>query len=298
MARFDQRPIQVGYAQYARCEDARNMRGKHAIFLVSPDTALHGLRRAGVVFADAFGLRRAITPVGGNEKKAPNARLSRRFKRFCNEREVVLELPKRHPYQVDSRARAGAGFGDAPFVLGIPLEVFAERIAMEAHLQTQVRPSDYPVWNCPRAQQGSQRPAYRTVRAEKNYLTGNAHTLLRYRPLRLAASAGLYPVQGPPMFLRKLRVMRVVSGGETAPVPIAWLDSFAMRNFTNDAAFDDTLPVEDGLLEAGLRVPLPELRTAMEAWFRRKGWLATSEWVEVREELHPTHRQAGERAGR
>ena len=29
-----------------------------------------------------------------------------------------------------------------------------------------------------------------------------------------------------------------------------------MRNFTNDAIFDDTLPVADGLLEVGNRVPL------------------------------------------
>ena len=29
-----------------------------------------------------------------------------------------------------------------------------------------------------------------------------------------------------------------------------------MRNFTNDAVFDDTLPVSDGVMEAGHRVPL------------------------------------------
>ena len=52
-----------------------------------------------------------------------------------------------------------------------------------------------------------------------------------------------------------------------------WLDSFAMRNFTNSPAFDDTLPVGDGLLEIGARVPLEQLKTAMEDWFRRKGYL-------------------------
>ncbi|HKE33359.1 MAG TPA: hypothetical protein VKD65_16625 [Candidatus Angelobacter sp.] len=53
-----------------------------------------------------------------------------------------------------------------------------------------------------------------------------------------------------------------------------WLDSFSMRNFTNDQIFDDTLPVADGLLQAGSRVPLDRLREAMEDWFRRKSYLA------------------------
>jgi len=46
-----------------------------------------------------------------------------------------------------------------------------------------------------------------------------------------------------------------------------------MRNFTNDQIFDDTLPVADGLLQAGSRVPLDRLRDAMEDWFRRKSYL-------------------------
>lgn len=75
------------------------------------------------------------------------------------------------------------------------------------------------------------------------------------------------------MFLRKLKIERLDESGQRHACPIRWIDSFAMRNFTNDAIFDDTLPVEDGLLEAGFRVPLPELRDAMEDWFRRKGYL-------------------------
>ena len=58
-----------------------------------------------------------------------------------------------------------------------------------------------------------------------------------------------------------------------------------MRNFTNDAIFDDTLPAGDGLLEAGYRVPLERLQPAMEDWFRRKGYLAAGERVEVEERL-------------
>ncbi len=52
-----------------------------------------------------------------------------------------------------------------------------------------------------------------------------------------------------------------------------WLDSFSMRNFTNDQVFDDTIPVADGEMEIGLRVPLDRLRSSMEDWFRRKSYL-------------------------
>jgi hypothetical protein len=85
------------------------------------------------------------------------------------------------------------------------------------------------------------------------------------------------------MFVRKLSVMRIDAAGERHACPIAWIDSFAMRNFTNDAVFDDTLPVSDGLLEAGKRVPLDRLQPAMEDWFRRKGYLKPSESLEVLE---------------
>jgi len=56
-----------------------------------------------------------------------------------------------------------------------------------------------------------------------------------------------------------------------------------MRNFTNDAIFDDTLPVGDGLMEAGDRVPLDRLQAAMEDWFRRKGYIVTGDRLVVRE---------------
>ena len=46
-----------------------------------------------------------------------------------------------------------------------------------------------------------------------------------------------------------------------------------MRNFTNASAFDDTLPVADGVMEIGAKVPLDQLREAMEDWFRRKSYL-------------------------
>jgi hypothetical protein len=84
------------------------------------------------------------------------------------------------------------------------------------------------------------------------------------------------------MFSRKIKVEYETEGARQL-APLKWLDNFAMRNFTNDAIFDDTLPRADGLLEAGHRVPLDRLRTAMEDWFRRKGYLKANERVEITE---------------
>jgi hypothetical protein len=85
------------------------------------------------------------------------------------------------------------------------------------------------------------------------------------------------------MFARRLSIQRIDSSGAPQPCPIRWIDNFAMRNFTNDAIFDDTLPAADGLLEAGNRVPIDRLRPAMEDWFRRKGYLKRDERLEIAE---------------
>jgi hypothetical protein len=85
------------------------------------------------------------------------------------------------------------------------------------------------------------------------------------------------------MFVRRISVQRIDTAGERHACPIAWIDNFAMRNFTNDAVFDDTLPVADGLMEAGKRVPLDRLHSAMEDWFRRKGYLQPGERLQVSE---------------
>jgi len=85
------------------------------------------------------------------------------------------------------------------------------------------------------------------------------------------------------MFLRRLSIQRVDSSGARHACPIQWIDNFAMRNFTNDAVFDDTLPAADGLLEAGHRVSIERLQQAMEDWFRRKGYLKPEERLEVME---------------
>ena len=57
------------------------------------------------------------------------------------------------------------------------------------------------------------------------------------------------------MFARRIRVEYDEAGVSTL-APMKWLDNFAMRSFTNDSVFDDTLPVADGLIEIGTRVPL------------------------------------------
>lgn len=83
------------------------------------------------------------------------------------------------------------------------------------------------------------------------------------------------------MFVRRLSVNRIDAAGGRHACPIHQIDNFAMRNFTNEAVFDDTFPAGDGVLEAGTRVPLERLQTAMEEWFRRKGYLKAEERLEV-----------------
>jgi hypothetical protein len=76
------------------------------------------------------------------------------------------------------------------------------------------------------------------------------------------------------MFSRKIKVeYQEAESSSKFPCPLKWLDNFAMRNFTNASVFDDTLPVRDGELEVGSKVPLGQLRDAMEDWFQRKSYL-------------------------
>jgi hypothetical protein len=75
------------------------------------------------------------------------------------------------------------------------------------------------------------------------------------------------------MFARKIRV-EYEEDGQRRACPLKWLDSFSMRNFTNATAFDDTLPVADGVMEIGTKVPLDQFKQSMEDWFRRKSYLS------------------------
>jgi hypothetical protein len=51
---------------------------------------------------------------------------------------------------------------------------------------------------------------------------------------------------------------------------VAWLDSFFMRSFTGRSAFDESLPVTDGLIEVGFGVELQALKADLEDWLTRK----------------------------
>jgi hypothetical protein len=84
------------------------------------------------------------------------------------------------------------------------------------------------------------------------------------------------------MFARKIRV-EYEEAGQRKPCPLKWLDSFSMRNFTNDQVFDDTIPASDGVMEIGTRVPLERLQASMEEWFRRKSYLAAGAKLVVTE---------------
>jgi len=84
------------------------------------------------------------------------------------------------------------------------------------------------------------------------------------------------------MFARKIRV-EYVDNGQVVPCPLKWLDNFSMRNFTNASIFDNTLPVNDGLMEVGSKVPLNELKAAMEDWFHRKSYLPKTAELRVSE---------------
>jgi len=85
------------------------------------------------------------------------------------------------------------------------------------------------------------------------------------------------------MYKRRITVTHQLASGKAVPSPVKWLDNFAMRNFTNDPIFDDTLPLGDGLMEVGARVPLDRLRDAMEDWFRRKNYLTKQDRLTVEE---------------
>jgi hypothetical protein len=72
------------------------------------------------------------------------------------------------------------------------------------------------------------------------------------------------------MYAQKFQV-DVVIRGERRACPLEWLDQFSMRNFTNSAEFDDTLPVADGHLEAGYRLTPGRFAEGLAAWLTQRG---------------------------
>jgi hypothetical protein len=72
------------------------------------------------------------------------------------------------------------------------------------------------------------------------------------------------------MFARTFEA-EILIGDERKAMPLDWLDSFCMRNFTGTGEFDDTLPLGEGRLEAGLNVQPARLATAMGEWLTKRG---------------------------
>jgi hypothetical protein len=82
------------------------------------------------------------------------------------------------------------------------------------------------------------------------------------------------------MFARRLTFYIEGPRGRSL-VPKAWLDRFLMRNFTGYRTLDETLPVADGVVEAGFRVPPQEAASRLEGWLRGQKLLAHDENVRV-----------------
>jgi hypothetical protein len=72
------------------------------------------------------------------------------------------------------------------------------------------------------------------------------------------------------MYAQKFSV-DVLIRGERKPCPLDWLDQFCMRNFTNSAEFDDTLPTADGQVEASFRLNPKRFGEGLAAWLTQRG---------------------------
>jgi hypothetical protein len=72
------------------------------------------------------------------------------------------------------------------------------------------------------------------------------------------------------MYAQKFLV-DVVIGGCRRACPLEWLDQFCMRNFTNAAEFDDTLPVAEGRIEASYRLSPQKFAEGLAAWLTQRG---------------------------
>lgn len=88
------------------------------------------------------------------------------------------------------------------------------------------------------------------------------------------------------MFARTLKV-EVEVDGKRRPCPLDWLDGFCMRRFTGNAAFDDTLPAGDGVLQAGFQVETEQLAAEFSQWLTRKKGNGSAVAVHISEEKKP-----------
>ncbi len=72
------------------------------------------------------------------------------------------------------------------------------------------------------------------------------------------------------MYAQKFSV-QVLIRGERRACPLEWLDQFCMRNFTNAAEFDDTLPIAEGQVEVSFRVTPQRFAESFGAWLTQRG---------------------------
>jgi hypothetical protein len=72
------------------------------------------------------------------------------------------------------------------------------------------------------------------------------------------------------VYAQKFKVT-VLIRGERRACPLDWLDQFCMRNFTNSADFDDTLPVADGQVQASFRLTPERFAEGLGAWLTQRG---------------------------
>ncbi|MGB8473581.1 MAG: hypothetical protein WCE61_05780 [Candidatus Acidiferrum sp.] len=72
------------------------------------------------------------------------------------------------------------------------------------------------------------------------------------------------------MYAQKFHV-EIVICGQSRACPLDWLDQFCMRNFTNSADFDDTLPVSEGAVEASFRLTPERFAEGLGAWLTKRG---------------------------
>ena len=72
------------------------------------------------------------------------------------------------------------------------------------------------------------------------------------------------------VYAQKFHV-EVVIQGKRRDCPLEWLDQFCMRNFTNSAEFDDTLPISEGRIEASFRLAPERFAKGLAAWLTQRG---------------------------
>ena len=72
------------------------------------------------------------------------------------------------------------------------------------------------------------------------------------------------------MYAQRFNLVVLIDGKRKA-CPLEWLDQFCMRNFTNAAEFDDTLPVGEGKMEASFRLTPERFAEGLGAWLTQRG---------------------------